>query len=211
MSQEPTDYLLFVAQCANFQSRSMLIPAKEFFAEHKREWQLMRESCVSETLDGQYVDHLLWRIVDWKGALGAPQRTDWNAIVVKLETAMEGDELDISPWDPLWSQKAKRNVISGLDNVDIYCRAQKLTEWQGKPIRIVDSILILEQNRREQVTSKWERPPFSTVDECLEDYVQQGPPQHSQQPQTTSWADEPPTEPTWSASNIKGWGHQSRH
>lgn len=165
MSEEPSDYLLFVVQNANFEPRSMLLPAKEFLELHQESWNQMREACANATFENLFVDHLLWKdVTDWE----THSQECWSLMASYLEEVYDwGTEASHDPADNAWIKKSLYKICQGFNVVKEYCKAQKLSSWKGQPIRIIDSILILEK----RASKHWSPPAFETVQDLQKFYI----------------------------------------
>lgn len=83
-----TEYILYVAQYAHFQPRTMLIPAKEYLESNKADCDLLRSS-TSHT-DG--VDNLLLHNYVSQGSdKFVSESTLWMGIISKLNMYTEDD------------------------------------------------------------------------------------------------------------------------
>ena len=143
MNTERTKYILFCAQEGNFQTRSMLIPY-DLFKKSKR-WEQFEKLkaystfdndlgghlCIEHVIDGQSADPDMGKFIDtlihyaeWGAEIGYSDEDDkeWvDAIPFGLPASM------------------------GFMHKDNFRIGMKLEEFAGKPIEIVEGILVLEK------------------------------------------------------------------
>ena len=92
----------------------------------------------------------------------------WSRFANYLEEVYDwGIEASHESADNSWIKKSLSRICKGFNAVTDYCKAQKLTTWQGKAIRIVDSILILEDRN----SKPWSPPPLETTKDLQNFYT----------------------------------------
>ena len=137
-------YILFVAQEANFRSRSMLMPADAFMAARGEEWKAMLASSESAVLQGIPVHNLLWIDVVWEGNMGTPMKTPWLQFgYMLMHYADCWDRGDWWPQDCPWLEEAIFELDAGFNHVKHY--AAVLADQHQ--YEIVDSCLILQRDQ----------------------------------------------------------------
>ena len=136
------EYILFVADCARFQTRSMLIPYSTF---PKASYELLKKHSTTRTIRDYHVDHLLLRNTIWNGNHGTEEQNEYTYLCHQLESYADGmDEghyYDES--DKLWYDHAITNLCKGFNHLKNYANCKDITHIQGKEIKIVDSFLCL--------------------------------------------------------------------
>lgn len=187
------EYLLFIFQEGNFQSRSALIPAEPFLKLHKADWDLLKSHSREEMLDGHLVPNVLWEEIQWEGRSGRPVQAPFSNALYDLQGGVQGyprTEEDLTwcqygNWvEGLFEDEEEEKTrveaeiytdfCGGFDHVENFLEALKMTSIDSKPIRIVDSLLVLERNlgRHGQQREDYQPPLFKTVDQLLDFFVQ---------------------------------------
>ncbi len=139
----PNDYILYVSQEANFQSRSMLIPAQTFVTT--AEYALLKEHakpCTLRTNGQKYVvDHLLLNNYVWEGWCGTCEKTSYTDVCHMLTGYADGmyddpfdDGIVVEPWYP----KAITNVCNGFNHLKNYTTWRYKKTYKGRDINVVD-------------------------------------------------------------------------
>lgn len=165
-------YILFCAQEANFQTRSMLIPYNDIMKSPKRvaDLQILRDNCEKNVIisnifngsteeqsseyssysDGEeyVVDQLLTQNIIWNGKLGSPEITPCTDIIGEFTRYADGSEDYLfHEEDKVWISGIKRRVASkGFDHVMNYCKFRYKTKYRHKLIDIVEGFLILQMS-----------------------------------------------------------------
>jgi len=157
------DYILYVAQEANFQTRSMLIHAKSFMKSNTNDYNLLKQYAVEKTytIDGNdyHVKGLLFENFIFEKNIGHPVPTPYSEICNKL--TMYADSPDFcDDNDRKWYEKSFTNICAGFNHIKNYCESLKISSYQENPINIIDSFLILELEN-----GKYKKPSFDTVKE----------------------------------------------
>src|SRR5688572_20180772 len=137
------DYILFVGQEANFQSRSMLIPAEEFLKVRNDDYLLLKRCSIKDrifTINGinHKIDNLLIQNVIWSGNRGSYEKHEYTTIVGQLTQYADGMEEDcyFDMKDKEWYDNAMCNLCRGFNHVKNYTKLKNSTKYN-----IVDSFL----------------------------------------------------------------------
>ncbi len=155
---QPTKYILFCAQEANFQTRSMLIPYDLISQceERMRDLQCLRDNAkknVPVTRKGEeyLIDQLLIENIVWKGGFGKIEESAWSDILSQLKQYADGsccEEWFSERYDEIWYPQTILHVASkGFDHVVNYCNFRKKEHYRGKPIEIVEGFLVLQEDK----------------------------------------------------------------
>lgn len=145
-----TDYILFISQEGNFQSRSMLIPAQEFLKVRQEDYDLLKRSSSSYTFkidNTEYVvDNLLLQNYIWTKNFGTSERHEYTELCGTLTWyACDAEKNCYSKMkDKEWFDSAICNISRGFNHVKNYSELKNMKEYKGKPINIIDSFLVLE-------------------------------------------------------------------
>lgn len=171
-----TKYILYCAQEANFQTRSMLIPLDLIMKceERVRDLQILRNYIIRNAIfehQGQeyVVDQLLINDIIWDGNRGTYQPSPVSNIIADFTRYADGMDEDClcQLYDQEWANNIICNVVTGFNHVLNYCNFRNKTEYQGKPIEIVEGFLVLESD-----DGKLRMPPVDTVKELFAVYYQ---------------------------------------
>lgn len=145
------DYILFIGQEANFQSRSMLIPAKEFIEARKDDYELMKRSSAKNyvfRIDGNdhHVENLLLNNIIWEGNMGKQEIKEYTQICNFLTHYADGMDEDcyFDLKDKPWYDKAKTNICRNFNHIKNYTKCKNMKTYNNEPINIVDSFLFME-------------------------------------------------------------------
>ncbi len=127
------EYTLVVCQDANFQSRSALIPAPYF----EEEFALLRQHSKPHIFpDGTLVDQVIFITYTKSGDNCYSQvKTPYTEACNKLCFHIEEDPLP---------GVIDRPCSKGFDHVKNFQSVINKTSWKGKPIKIKEGFLILE-------------------------------------------------------------------
>ena len=166
-----TEYILFVAECANFCPRTALIPANEFIQARKDDYEIMKQCAVQYNGFSQ----VLFQNYIWTGSMGVADVQPWDLIVGDIITYIEaydrenyGEEKDRAWIDGMITdlssfqfnaQKIMKNLQSKTFSMD-----------DGRDITISESFLVLEKENGKLKPT----PMYDTVDELLLDYFSAG-------------------------------------
>lgn len=158
-----TDYILFILQDANFQTRSMLVPKKEFLEVRQADFDILKRNAITVDLpDGQKIDNLLIQNFIWENNLGIPEEYEWSAAAVDLLMYASEFLHNYECNDDVWYKKSFFDFCDGFNDLQNYLRAKKITELRDKQINVTDSFLILESDN-----GQMEHKPYDTVEEML--------------------------------------------
>lgn len=145
-----TDYILFLGQQGNFQTRSMLIPAKEFLEARNEDYQLLKKSSKKFTfiIDNikHEVDNLLLQNIVWNGNYGTSETHQYSDICHKLTCYADGldDDQYYDLKDKEWYDKTPTNLCGGFNHIKNYTELKNLKKHKDQNINIIDSFLVLE-------------------------------------------------------------------
>jgi len=150
------EYYLFCGQLGNFQTRSILIPHKLLPENRKKEWDMIKSYKKNNTqIENLVVVNL---IVDYENKkikkVGFdPNDTELHRLcdVFMLYAEYSANDEFTNDGDEEWHTYSYGNLCDGSDHVKNYLDLLKLTEFNNKPIKIVDSILMLESNNKKFV------------------------------------------------------------
>lgn len=170
-----TKYILFCAQSANFQTRSILIPYNLFIQCETRakDLECLRQKSEHNILlirnNKTYnVDNLLYRHIIWDDRIGKAEKNDINKIISELTIYSEGMNKDcyIHLYDKEWYDKSICHVAAkGFNHLNNYCNFRNKTQYKNKNIDIVEGFLVLETNN-----GKLEYSEIDTIEELYEQY-----------------------------------------
>ncbi|QKF94210.1 hypothetical protein QKU48_gp0752 [Fadolivirus algeromassiliense] len=166
------DYILFIGQEANFQSRSMLIPAKEFIEARKEDYEMLKKTSAKNYVfqfDGMdhQIDNLLLQNYIWEDNMGKQEIREYTQVCNQLTHYADGmdDNCYFDMKDKIWYDKAICNICSGFNHIKNYTKAKNMTMYKKKPINIVDSFLFIELRN-----GILEMPSCDTVEEMFQKY-----------------------------------------
>lgn len=143
-----TEYILYLGQEGNFQTRSMLIPAKEFLESRSDTYDLLKKYSSKNykfVIDGvdHIVDNLLVINYIYKDGIGKADQTEYNQICHQLTSYADGMDNDhyFDMRDKIWYDNAIINLCSGFNHIKNYhqCKAELMAKY-----KIIDSFLVLE-------------------------------------------------------------------
>jgi hypothetical protein len=170
MSFTDNDYILYISQCANFQTRSMLIPARKFMSVPKRknDYETLKKNSVTNykfTIDNIdcVVDNLLIikLIPDGESSFRV-ERTEYSEICSDLLSYAEGMDGYFDKDDEIWYGDALINFCQGFNHIKNYGKYKNATDINGKDVNIIDSFLVLEMR-----DGAIEISPYDKVDEMM--------------------------------------------
>lgn len=167
------NYILYIAQEACFQTRSILIPFEEFISVRKEDYELLKRSSDHNVKfmlkDKEYiVDNLLTINYIFEGHSGRAESCEHLALCTDLAWYADcwRSDMYIDIKDQVWFDKSICNIASGFNDIENYIICKNMSEYKGTPINIVDSFLCLElENGRFRIS------PFDTVDELMTWYA----------------------------------------
>lgn len=151
MEYKSNDYILFVFQLANFQSRSMIVPAKEFI-EVRKDWYDLLKKYSKEHIFQIYgmeykVDNLLFQRYSGGDGKYKQDQHDYSEMCNILEVYADGLDHDnyFDIIDKKWYDKSKRHLCEGFNHIKNYLNLKKRTTFRRlKNVNIIDSFLVLE-------------------------------------------------------------------
>ena len=125
-------YILFCAQQANFQSRTMLIPYDKYLLCEKliKDFDILRKHSKPMTfvIDHQNyeIDNLILSNIIWHGNSGINQETEYSKIINDLMIYADGwlnDEHThyLRKCDKIWYDKTYTNLCQGFNHIKNYC------------------------------------------------------------------------------------------
>jgi hypothetical protein len=141
-------YILLVAQQANFQSRTMLIPMDEFLKVRQEDYDVLKKYAAKQTFHNYTVDNVIYINYQQKSKNSYSQViTPYTKIVNQLISYADGmDHYDeetgkcenvyFDMKDKIWYDLAIANLCRGCNHVKNY--KQLLND------NVIDSFLILE-------------------------------------------------------------------
>jgi hypothetical protein len=169
MNLSSPNYILYVAQEAGFQSRSKLIPSKEFIKVRGKDYTILKEAATSTTLhDGERpypIQNLIvlnYLPADNLSRIHKQESNNHAPICNELTHYADwGGEEGVSKiGDDLWLHGAIFNFCGGFNPIKNYTSCLQRTRFRGCDVNIVDSFLVLESTG-----GRVPRPPFDTVKE----------------------------------------------
>jgi hypothetical protein len=164
-----TDYILFVGQEANFQSRSILIPAQDFIEVRREDYELLKKSSIKNytfNIKGKsfVIDNLLIQNYNFEGNIGHQEQKEYTDICNKLTHYADGLDEDhyFDLKDKTWYDASICGICRGFNDIENYSIWKNATKYEDKEINIIDSFLCLELTN-----GKLNLPIFDTVEEML--------------------------------------------
>lgn len=143
-----TEYILYIAQEANFESRSLLIPVDKLPQHRKDQLDKLREFVVDLDADDLSVNNVIViNLVEKNfGSFSGYTAEDADlekALICKDFTFFADPVIGLDPVDEEWYKHAYHGFAKGFDHIKNYLKYQKITRYKNKDIKIVDSFLIL--------------------------------------------------------------------
>lgn len=158
-----TEYILFVIQQANFCSRVLFVPKKEFIETRNVEFLDLLEDVKYVNLDGVDVNLLVQNVI-WEGTTGRYETHPWTKIISCIVGVSEwGSEFKYKI-DDYWTDKSFTKHYDSFNHVKTYQNCLKVRKYKKKDIKIVNSFLILESRN-----GKLEKCIYDTPDEMMLD------------------------------------------
>lgn len=141
------DYILFIAQEANFQSRSILIPIVEFLKVRKDDYEILKKASKPKTFiidNKEYIvkNLLIQYFKPFSKNCFTQITSDYSLICNHLTSyadAMDRDFYFLME-DAIWYDNSITNLCRGFDHIHNY---KYILEHSDK--NIVDSFLVLEE------------------------------------------------------------------
>lgn len=173
MQFQDNDYILYMAQEANFQTRSMLIPAKKFLSipERKQDYDILKNHSIKNyefIIDGnKYVieNLLIEKMFPVKNDIGQIfqcEKTEYLSICGKLTHYADGVDEYLDKDDDIWYDGAIIHFSTGFNHIKNYNKYKSITEIGEKKINIIDRFLVLEMR-----DGTIELPLFDTEEEMF--------------------------------------------
>ena len=169
---DPTKYILYCAQEANFQTRSMLIPYDLIMKcpERVKDLQTLRENALHNVPfehngKNYIVDQLLIQSINWNSNMGTYDESPFRHITSDLTSYADGMDEDCfcQSHDKDWANYVICDVASnGFNHVVNYCNFRKKCTY---PIEIVEGFLVLESDN-----GKLRMSSVDTVEEMFAKY-----------------------------------------
>lgn len=159
------EYILYVGQEANFQSRCMLIPVQEFIKDRSDIYNKLKERSIKNytfKIDGKdyLIDNLLLQNYDYEGSMGVPEKKDYSEFCWKLTNYADGVDY-FDDVDKEWYNKSILLLGSlGFNHIKNYVKIKSMKQYN-----IVDGFLVLEIRNGEL-----ELPNVDTVEEMYTKY-----------------------------------------
>ena len=153
----PMNYILFLAQEGNLETRSLLIPADKFLSNEKRknDYEMLKSASTQFTLNIKNnmhdIDNLIIinksPIFDNNSNIIGYRSDDYPFQKIYSDLMFYANRYDgryISLDDKPWVEDTYSNFCSGFNHVKNYTRCKDIKEINGRTINVVDSLLILE-------------------------------------------------------------------
>jgi hypothetical protein len=166
-------YILYCAQDANFQTRSMLIPYDKYLLcdDLVKNFDVLRKHSKEQTFIiagvNYKIDNLLLQNIMWNDNCGQAESTEYNIIIDRLTQYADGldDGQYFSINDKVWYDSTINNLCGGFNHIKNYCSLRNSQSYETKPIQIVEGFLVLQT--RDGVLKM---PNVDTVKELYEKY-----------------------------------------
>lgn len=153
------EYILFVMQEANFYSRCILVPRKEFLEVRNEEFKFLVESSYKNIeTEGVLVKNLL--LLELNN--GEIKNQKWTSLINSLMQYSEWGMEICSSKDKIWMKDSLTRLKSDFNHLKTYQNNVKLRKYKKKEIDIVDSFLVLESK-----DGKIFKPKYDTNEEML--------------------------------------------
>lgn len=171
------NYILFVCQLGNFQSRSILVPYDKFLnvPERLNDYNILKEKSNKNVKiaikEQEYIiDNLLIQNYTKQGnLLIQDQDQDQDQMRIKrICSDMQGyadgldDDCYYHMYDKEWYDDSITNICRGFNDIKNYIFCRSLKTINEKKINIVDGFLVLET-----INGKINYPIFDTSEEML--------------------------------------------
>lgn len=165
-----TDYLLFVLQEGNFQSRTMIVPTQLFLKARQNEYDILKQYSVKTTAginDKEFtvVDNLIIQPIVFDGNVGTPKKKPFTEFYYQLLGYANGmDEgCYYNTKDVEWYDNALIELYQGFNHVETYLKCKYMTGKSGGYVNITDSFLFLEKNLKKKKHVKLENKQIETL------------------------------------------------
>jgi hypothetical protein len=143
---------LFIIQEANFQSRSMIVPAEDFLKVRKAEYEILRSYSVKASVgvnDQEFtvIDNLIVQPVIFENNVGTYKNlpfTEFCGLLRGYADGMdEGCYYDMK--DKEWYDSAVISLCTGFNHIENYLKCKYSPQSASCPFTIFDSFLVLEK------------------------------------------------------------------
>lgn len=151
MSYTDDDYILFIGQECNFQTRSLLIPIKHFLLVREEEYNIMKNNKKSiifkKGINEIVINNILTNNYKCDNDTIKYQEqklyTKICNILMEYAFGMEKNcYIDVN--DKIWYDNSFGNICKGFDHIKNYLNCLTMNSYNNKKINIVDSYLFLE-------------------------------------------------------------------
>ncbi len=141
------EYILFVLQESNFQTRSMLVPKEAFLKVRNTEYEILKQNSKQQTIELDsnnvvVVNNLLVQPIIFDGNIGKQCQlpfTNFYNMLLNYATNYE-DNYYLDLIDVEWYDNSKLDFCKGFDHVKNYLNCKNMEN-----INIFDSFLFLER------------------------------------------------------------------
>lgn len=139
-----TKYILFCAQDANFQTRSMLIPYEKYIQCNSliKDLDVLRKVSFNETFEIEGKKFVVKNLIVREIWGNESDYKDYYKITDRLTHMADG--VECSNLDKIWYDDSEINLCRGFDHIGNFFNLLNKTKYNGKDIKIVESFLVLE-------------------------------------------------------------------
>lgn len=161
-----TDYILFVLQESNFQSRSMIVPKKLFLEVRQNDYDILKQYSVKTTASINkkefiVVDNLIIQPIIFDKQSRFPKKKPFTDLYYQLLGYANGikEECYYNTKDLNWYEDSIIQLCQGFNHVENYLKCKYMTEAACANINIIDSFLFLEKTlkKKKTVNIKYEK------------------------------------------------------
>ena len=165
------EYILFLGQECNFQTRSILVPAKEFLQVRGDDYDILKKHSFPHNFEEDGNTYPIQNLIiqnfspmEASSNCFSLDQTEYSSICSNMtHYADMGDEQGFSKLgDDLWLKDSITNICGGFNHFKNYDYCMKLTKVKEKEINIIDGFLFLASH-----DGKIDFCPFDTVEEML--------------------------------------------
>jgi hypothetical protein len=168
MNYKDDDYILYIGDDANFQTRSMLIPIKQFLKVRQDDYNLLKQTSkhYQFKIDGIIYDIPQLLTINYikEGNIGLQEVKENTLLLNHLTGYADGlDEdhyYDIKDKD--WYDYTITNLCNGFNHIKNYTECCKINTVNNKNINIVDSFLCLSLEN-----GRYQHCCYNTVEDML--------------------------------------------
>src|SRR5665647_2208346 len=102
-----TEYILFIGQEANFGTRTILIPKKEFLQVRKEDFIFLQTSSQKNVIINEVqIENLLPQTIIWEGNYGTLKIEPYTNICETLKNYANGEDYCNNGRDKIWYEKS---------------------------------------------------------------------------------------------------------